>query len=71
MRQAIPPDRGSGSLAPALAGPVDDARLLYLDGDYDAAMEVLLPAAEAGDANAQNMSSPTLMTRATGSKLIA
>ena len=41
--------------APALAGPVDDARLLYLDGDYDAAMEVLIPAAEAGDANAQNI----------------
>lgn len=41
--------------APALAGPVDDARLAYIEGDYEAALEVLLPAAEAGDANAQNI----------------
>lgn len=41
--------------APACAGPVDDARLQYLDGDYEAALAVLIPAAEAGDANAQNI----------------
>ena len=37
------------------AGPVDDARELYIAGDYAAALEVLVPAAEAGDANAQNI----------------
>ncbi len=41
--------------APALAGPVDDARLEYIAGNYEAALEVLIPAAEAGDANAQNI----------------
>ena len=40
---------------PVFADPVDDARQLYLDGEYEAAMEVLLPAAESGDANAQNV----------------
>lgn len=41
--------------APAVAGPVDDARLAYIDGDFEAALEVLLPAALAGDPNAQNI----------------
>ncbi len=31
------------------------ARLLYIDGDYATALEVLRPAAEAGNANAQNL----------------
>ncbi|MEM7056792.1 MAG: tetratricopeptide repeat protein [Pseudomonadota bacterium] len=39
----------------ALAGPIDDARLDYIAGNYQAALEVLIPAAEAGDANAQNI----------------
>jgi len=39
----------------ALAGPVDDARQLYLDGEFEAALKTLIPAAEAGDANAQNI----------------
>lgn len=39
----------------AHAGPVDDARQDYLAGDYEAALTVLRPAAEAGDANAQNI----------------
>lgn len=43
---------GCGS---AFAGPVDDARLEYIAGNYEAALEVLIPAAEAGDANAQNI----------------
>ncbi|MDF0594774.1 tetratricopeptide repeat protein [Psychromarinibacter halotolerans] len=41
------------------AQPTEDeiaaARLEYIDGDYAAALEVLMPAAEAGDANAQNI----------------
>lgn len=37
------------------AGPVDDARLDYIDGNYEKAIQVLLPAALAGDANAQNI----------------
>lgn len=41
--------------APALAGPVDDARLDYIAGNYTAALEILIPAAEAGDPNAQNI----------------
>lgn len=43
------------SAAAVLAGPVDDARLAYLEGDYDVVETVLIPAAEAGDANAQNI----------------
>ena len=43
------------SVTSAVAGPVDDARLLYLAGDYEVALEILIPAAEAGDANAQNI----------------
>lgn len=39
----------------AFAGPVDDARLEYIAGNYQAALQVLIPAAEAGDANAQNI----------------
>ena len=39
----------------AHAGPIDDARLAYIDGDYEEALAVLVPAAEAGDANAQNI----------------
>ncbi len=39
----------------ALAGPVDDARQMYLDGEFEAALKTLIPAAEAGDANAQNI----------------
>ncbi|WP_425050447.1 tetratricopeptide repeat protein [Psychromarinibacter sp. S121] len=43
----------------AHAQPTEDeiaaARLTYIDGDYPAALEVLMPAAEAGDANAQNI----------------
>lgn len=31
------------------------ARLLYLDGRYEAALQVLIPAAEAGNARAQNI----------------
>lgn len=43
----------------AVAQPTQDeiaeARLHYIDGDYAEALEVLVPAAEAGDANAQNI----------------
>lgn len=41
--------------ARAHAGPIDDARLDYLDGNYEVVETVLLPAAEAGDPNAQNI----------------
>ncbi|MDF0603767.1 tetratricopeptide repeat protein [Psychromarinibacter sp. C21-152] len=45
--------------APASAQPSQDeiaeARQLYIDGAYAAALKVLIPAAEAGDANAQNI----------------
>lgn len=34
---------------------VASARLLYLDGNYTEALKVLIPAAEAGNANAQNV----------------
>lgn len=43
------------SVSRAWAGPVDDARLEYIAGNYEAALQVLAPAAEAGDANAQNI----------------
>jgi TPR repeat protein len=39
----------------ALADPVEEARQLYLSGDYAAALPVLRPLAEAGDASAQNV----------------
>ncbi len=43
----------------AIAQPTQDeiaeARLAYINGDYEAALAVLIPAAEAGDANAQNI----------------
>ena len=39
----------------AVAGPVDDARLAYIAGNYSVALQVLIPAAEAGDPNAQNI----------------
>lgn len=39
----------------AFAGPVDDARLEYIAGNYEAALEVLIPAAESGDLNAMNI----------------
>ncbi len=39
----------------AQAGPVDDARLDYIAGNYVEAIKVLMPAAVAGDANAQNI----------------
>lgn len=41
--------------APAWADEIDDARQAFLDGDHAAALEILLPAAEAGNANAQNI----------------
>ena len=43
------------SSAMAVAGTVDEARQAYLQGDYELALEVLEPAAHAGDANAQNI----------------
>lgn len=41
--------------AMAQAGPIDDARLDYIAGDYEKAIVVLMPAAVSGDANAQNI----------------
>lgn len=41
--------------AAAVADPVDEARSEYLAGNYSQALEILVPAAEAGDANAQNI----------------
>ena len=43
------------SISAAHAGPVDDARLAYIRGEHAEAMKVLIPAAEAGDPNAQNI----------------
>lgn len=40
---------------PALGQSADAARQLYVDGQYDAALAVLRPLAEAGDAMAQNI----------------
>ena len=37
------------------ADPVDDAHTLYLLGEYEAALVVLIPAAEAGNSTAQNL----------------
>ncbi|MDU8929702.1 tetratricopeptide repeat protein [Alisedimentitalea sp. MJ-SS2] len=37
------------------AGDIDDARLAYIAGQYDAALKILVPAAKGGDANAQNI----------------
>jgi hypothetical protein len=37
------------------ADEISEARQAYLDGNYSAALKILLPAAEAGDANAQNI----------------
>ena len=39
----------------AQAGPVDDARLDYIAGNYEKAIVVLMPAAVSGDPNAQNI----------------
>lgn len=41
--------------SPAIAGPVDDARLDYINGDYAKALAVLEPAANKGNATAQNI----------------
>lgn len=41
--------------AHAQTNEVDAARLAYLDGHYEEALKVLIPAAEAGNANAQNI----------------
>ncbi|UYV39248.1 sel1 repeat family protein [Rhodobacteraceae bacterium D3-12] len=39
----------------AQADEVDAARLAYLDGHHEEALKILIPAAEAGNANAQNI----------------
>lgn len=39
----------------AQAQTAEDGRALYLEGDCDGALEILLPLARAGDANAQNV----------------
>jgi len=43
----------SAAAAPALAGPFEDARAAYRNGDYATALQLWQPLAEQGDANAQ------------------
>jgi TPR repeat protein len=43
----------SAAVAPALAGPFEDARAAYRNGDYATALRLWQPLAEEGDANAQ------------------
>ncbi len=42
-------------VTPVSGGEIDDARDAYLAGHYETALKTLIPAAEAGDANAQNI----------------
>jgi TPR repeat protein len=48
-------DGGTETQMPPTHEEIAQARLGYIAGDYEAALEILLPAAEAGDANAQNI----------------
>ncbi len=44
---------GLASMAPAIAGPLEDARAAYLAGNYAEAVQILRPIAEQGNALAQ------------------